>query len=69
MQLTLIFAFLQPDDGTTGKSNQQVWKHLADLMTPSIIKVVEFAKQVPGFVEVRQPAAYNIVPVPIFHAI
>ena len=33
-------------------TNPEVWKQLAAIMTPSIVKVVEFAKRVPGFVEV-----------------
>lgn len=28
------------------------WQQLAEAMTPSIVKVVEFAKGVPGFTEV-----------------
>jgi hypothetical protein len=29
-----------------------IWQQLAEVMTPSIVKVVEFAKRVPGFLQV-----------------
>ncbi|KAL3856025.1 hypothetical protein ACJMK2_015222, partial [Sinanodonta woodiana] len=34
-------------------ADPEVWQQLADAMTPSIIKVVEFAKGVPGFVQLN----------------
>ena len=35
------------------QTDPEVWQQLAEVMTPSIVKVVEFAKQVPGFTQVR----------------
>lgn len=32
-----------------GSADPKLWKHLAEVMTPSIIRVVEFAKKLPGF--------------------
>ncbi|KAI0240712.1 Thyroid hormone receptor beta [Lamellibrachia satsuma] len=32
-------------------TDPEVWQQVAEVMTPSIVKVVEFAKQVPGFVQ------------------
>ena len=32
--------------------NSETWQKLAEAMTPSIVKVVEFAKGVPGFIQV-----------------
>ncbi len=34
------------------RTDPEVWQQLAEVMTPSIVKVVEFAKHVPGFTEV-----------------
>ena len=34
------------------ETNIDVWQQLAEVMTPSIVKVVEFAKRVPGFLQV-----------------
>ena len=31
-----------------------MWQQLAEVMTPSIIKVVEFSKRVPGFIQVSR---------------
>jgi len=36
-------------DGT----DPDVWQQLAEVMTPSIVKVVEFAKRVPGFLQLN----------------
>lgn len=36
------------------KTDPEVWQQLAEVMTPSIVKVVEFAKRVPYFVQVGQ---------------
>ena len=46
----------QPDqdsvNGKMTKTDPEVWQQLAEVMTPSIVKVVEFAKRVPYFVQV-----------------
>ena len=34
------------------RTDPEVWQQLAEVMTPSIVKVVEFAKRVPGFIQV-----------------
>lgn len=51
-----IFYTLQGEyDGVSTEIQTQdpeSWHQLAEAMTPSIIKVVEFAKGVPGFTEV-----------------
>ena len=45
--------FIQPDQQMPdGIVNRSVWQQLAEVMTPSIVKVVEFAKRVPGFIDV-----------------
>lgn len=39
-------------DADTDQRNKW-WQHLAEVITPSIVKVVDFAKAVPGFETVR----------------
>ena len=34
------------------ETDPNVWQQLSEVMTPSIVKVVEFAKRVPGFMQV-----------------
>ncbi|XP_013406710.1 thyroid hormone receptor beta-A [Lingula anatina] len=41
------------DEEKLDRTNPEVWQQLAEIMTPSIVKVVEFAKQVPGFVNLN----------------
>ena len=55
----MIFPFQggEPDSkkarvGTKEELDKLTWQNLACIMTPSIVKVVEFAKRVPGFTEV-----------------
>ena len=38
---------------TKSEDDKNVLLNLAEIMTPSIVKVVEFAKRVPGFKEVN----------------
>jgi len=33
----------------TEDGGNKMWQQLSEVITPSILKVVEFAKQVPGF--------------------
>ncbi|ELT99607.1 hypothetical protein CAPTEDRAFT_167148 [Capitella teleta] len=47
-----------PDDESVPKekvdeNSIDVWQQLAEVMTPSIVKVVEFAKRVPGFLQLN----------------
>lgn len=44
--------FIQSQDDLIS-SDPEAWQQLAEAMTPSIVKVVEFAKNVPGFIQVR----------------
>lgn len=44
--------FIQNQDDLIS-SDPEAWQQLAEAMTPSIVKVVEFAKNVPGFIQVR----------------
>lgn len=39
-------------NGSLQSGDPEAWQQLAEAMTPSIVKVVEFAKGVPGFVQV-----------------
>lgn len=41
------------DSAGTERTDPEVWQQLAEVMTPSIVKVVEFSKRVPGFINVR----------------
>ena len=36
-------------DSTTKKTDSRLWEKFAELSTKSIVKVVEFAKGIPGF--------------------
>ncbi len=40
------------DKNSTRNDNNGIWQHLEEVMTPSILKVVEFSKRVPGFAQV-----------------
>lgn len=50
--LTVVLYFIQNQDDLIS-SDPEAWQQLAEAMTPSIVKVVEFAKNVPGFIQVR----------------
>ncbi|XP_046545593.1 thyroid hormone receptor beta-like [Haliotis rubra] len=45
--------FPLPEYDTSQTSEAEAWQQLAEVMTPSIVKVVEFAKGVPGFVQLN----------------
>ena len=58
---------LQPSTvADSDDNNCKMWQQLAEVITPSIVKVVDFAKSVPGFdtVSIKK---YHIALVLVFH--
>ena len=57
--LNIIKLLRQPDPKSSkGSGDPEMWQQVAEVMTPSIVKVVEFAKQVPGFTQVFSIATF-----------
>jgi len=48
-------------DNRLQSNDPEAWQQLAEAMTPSIVKVVEFAKGVPGFIQVSLPLFANFL--------